>query len=73
MNSLKDIREVVCQLKKYDINKGADGSYLSEFQKDDPERRGKVTPLAFLFIMTNKFGVSETQVKFISDLCLDSA
>lgn len=55
LNSLKDIREVACQLKKYDINQGREGAYLNEFKKDDPEGRGIVTPLAFLFIMTNKF------------------
>lgn len=29
LNSLKDLREVVCQLKKYDINQGKDGAYLN--------------------------------------------
>ena len=69
LNSLKDIREVPCQLKKYDINKGRDGAYLDDFKKDDPEGKGTVTPLAFLFVMTNKFEVEETQVKVLSELC----
>lgn len=28
LNSLRDIREVSCQLKRYDINRDKDGAYL---------------------------------------------
>jgi len=30
-------------------------AYLKEFKKDDPEDKGKVSGLAFLYLMTNKF------------------
>ena len=56
--SLRDLKDVRSKLKRYDIEKGRENSYLEEFIKDDPDKIGKVTVLAFLFIMTNKFKVS---------------
>jgi hypothetical protein len=42
-------------LKRYDILKGKENAYLDEFKKDDPEGKGKISTLAFMFVMTNKF------------------
>lgn len=69
MNSLKDLKQAQCKLRIYDIEKGVDGAYLEEFKSNNPESLGKVSPLAFLFIMTNKFQIEETQVLVLSELC----
>jgi hypothetical protein len=37
LNSLKDIKQVRCQLKAFDINKGKPKAYLGEFKHDDPK------------------------------------
>jgi len=55
LNSLKDIKQVRCKLKAFDIKLGKSKAYLDVFKQDDPKSTGRVTPLAFLFLMTNKF------------------
>ena len=54
-NSLAAIRAISINLRHYDIERLQDKAYLSEFKDTNPDRPGMVTPLAFLFTMTNKF------------------
>ena len=63
------VSAVKCYLKCYDINVGRDRAYLDEFYQVDREKKGVVTELAFMFVMTNRFEVAEQDARVVMGLC----